>query len=80
MTLLGQPWNPWAILHGSFPLGQFPASYFPTMYTWKQRCLALSEICRWREPVPTRVSNPNAIYKLERQGEEPWGGIAGGGK
>ena len=40
------------------------------MYVWKQRCLALREICRCREPVPTRVLNPNASeasYKWEQR-------------
>ena len=52
---------------------------------WKQRCLALREICRWREPVPTRVANPiasEASYKPEqrqggkRRGELPWAEVS----
>ena len=64
------------------PHGQFPSGHFPhEKYTWKQRCLALREICRWREPVPTRVPNPNASeasYKPEqRRGEHSLGEYTG---
>ena len=41
-------------------------------YTWKQRCLALREIFRWREPFPTRFLDPNASeasYKPEQRRE-----------
>ena len=56
-----------------FPPGKFPTEGSPPLvshpehsphekYAWKQRSLALeiTLICCWREPVPTRVLNPNA--------------------
>ena len=64
------------------PHGQLFPCYFPPQaipprtlpphekYTWKQRCQAFRKICRWREPVPTRVLNPDASeasYKPEQR-------------
>jgi len=84
---------------GHFIPGQFPPGTSPPdtssheKYTWKQCCLALRKICRWREPVPTKVPNPNAreaSYKPEQRregsdigesarGEKCPGGTAQGG-
>ena len=66
-------------LEGSTPVVS-PPEYSPhEKYAWKQRCLALREICRRRKPVPTRVLNPNASeasYKPEqRRGGTFLGGI-----
>ena len=72
---------------GIFPPGKFPLEGSTSFvsphekYAWKQRCLALREVCRWREPVPTRILNPNATeasYKLEqRRGEHSLGEYTG---
>ena len=64
---------------GRFHPGCFPPEHSPhEKYAWKQRCLALREICRWHEPVPTRVLNPNASeasFKLkQRSYRKTWGG------
>ena len=79
---------------GIFPTGKFhsegatpvvsPPEHSPhEKYAWKQRYLALRKIYRWREPVPTRVLNPNASeasYKPEqRRGGTFPGGIYRGG-
>ena len=55
------------------PPGTFALDHCPhEKYTWRQRCLALREICRLCEPIPTRsqVLNPNASeasYKPEQR-------------
>ena len=55
------------------PHGQFPHK----KYTWKQRCLALREICSWREHVPTRVPILTQVKRATNRknvgGEVPWG-------
>ena len=60
-------------LTGIFP----PPGKFPSEGSW------LCEICCWREPVPTRVLNPNASeasYKpKQRSYKKTWGGEFSGG-
>jgi len=69
--------------HEWWPDTSLPGTSPHEKYTWKQRCLALRGVCRWREPVPTRVPNPNASeasYKPEqRRGGCDIGGSARGG-
>ena len=58
---------------GIFPPGKLPPEgstpvVFPPNEAW------LCEICRWREPVPTRVLNPNASeasYKPKQRSYKP---------